>query len=58
MIRGMALLRILLVGCAVVLGASAQMLQANVLRNLEYAHPESGPLALDLYLRTPEDLFR
>jgi acetyl esterase/lipase len=38
------------VGCIALLAASAQTSQPKVLRNLEYAHPEGGPLALDLYL--------
>jgi acetyl esterase/lipase len=44
------LLRTVLVTCAAVLGAAAQVPQPTALRNLEYAHPQSGPLLLDLYL--------
>jgi acetyl esterase/lipase len=36
-----------LVGCS---AAAAQAPQPKALRNLEYARPESGPLALDLYV--------
>jgi acetyl esterase/lipase len=48
MIRQMALLRTVVVGCAAAM-AAAQTPQPRALRNLEYSHPESGPLALDLY---------
>jgi acetyl esterase/lipase len=45
----MAFHRILL-AAALALRAAAQTPQPRVLRNLEYARPESGPLQLDLYL--------
>jgi acetyl esterase/lipase len=45
----MALLRTVLAICAAAM-AAAQAPQPRALRNLEYSHPESGPLSLDLYL--------
>ena len=48
--RHMTLLRTVLVGCAAALAVAAQAPPEKTPRNLEYAHPESGPLSLDLYL--------
>jgi acetyl esterase/lipase len=50
MIQGMTPLRVLLAGFAALLAAAAQVAQPKAVRDLEYARPESGPLALDLYL--------
>jgi acetyl esterase/lipase len=46
----MALLQVFLTGCAAAMIAAAQAPQPKALRDLEYSHPESGPLSLDLYV--------
>ncbi len=50
MIRQMALLHVFLTGCAAAMMAAAQAPQQKALRDLEYSHPESGALLLDLYM--------